>query len=602
MKFKAILRITSSLIVFVLAFNSVLIGQGTIINDPISNGSKMYQYSDGWKFGASSHPSFDYDEGLMSRRRDTDEYFVYKYDNITDFQYDIFIHNAASKLELFKMYVSSDGSDWTEISYLLSNKAYRLGSWHRRIFTNSNRLPDGTNYLKFVVLKGTDKNYTPQVSNVKLWLENSRYHKLTDDLADSSFVHSFSPGGWNWDILPRNPDDWDGDSTLLNRDMTDEQFIIYNMPDIGYFDLITYFNNNYYLPAKIRFYISGDGNNYSEVLTNNISKGLNSGYGRYIFRPRKVFPAGTNFLKIVVEEGLGSRGSFWLSSLSLYYDYQHSGYQNLTDPCQDFTNVISKSDGWTVDIQSMNNATELTFGRFHKKSDSDQYLVYQFDNPNNFKVTSYWHYENYSPGTFAFYSSPDNSTFTEIPSEYKFVAQTAAENPRWNKIIYSPAADIPEGTKYIKIVSKDIPGSASVLPRISEISLSQSDYFLCHDDYGIYDLSPNNPETNIEKNGGINIPEHIYLAQNYPNPFNPRTNIDFQLSGKADVKLEIYNMLGQKITSVTQGHMTAGNYSFTWNGRNQQGSLVNSGVYIYRLTARTGHGSYILSKKMILMK
>lgn len=587
-------------IILIFTFISTgLLAEEQIINDQLDNASKIHSMSAGWKFGGGDH-TFDFDPGLLSRSSDTDQYIIYKYDNICDFQVNMFIHNSAAQLDLFKMYVSKDGIEWTESPYLLSNKAYRLGSWHKRIFTNKNSLPDSTNYFKIVVHKGSDKTWTPQLSNVKLWIENSRYIKLTEDFADSSVV-SYSSPGWNWDLSPRDPEGWDGDSTFIIRNQTTEQYIVYSKPDLGYFDLVLYFGETSYFPEKLKFFISSDGNNFTEILTNNIAKGLNGNYGRYIFRPRTLFPEGTNFLKIIVQEGIAARGGVWFSTLSFYYDYQYSGYNVLTDPCQDFSHLLSKSNGWTIN-NSMNNSTELTTGRFHKGSNTAQNLVYQFENCANIKATVYWRSDNYSPGTFAFYGSADNITYTEIPSGYTLIAQTPVDNPRWNKVWYQPTGEIPKGTNYIKIESKAIPGNVSVFPRISEISLSQGPFFLCEDDYGLYDLSPINPGTGIELTNDNKTPNHFDLAQNYPNPFNPRTNIEFKLSNTADIKLEIFNTIGQRIARIAQGQMLTGHYSFTWDGRDNQGRLVNSGVYFYRLTTESAQGSHSESKKMILMK
>ena len=84
------------------------------------------------------------------------------------------------------------------------------------------------------------------------------------------------------------------------------------------------------------------------------------------------------------------------------------------------------------------------------------------------------------------------------------------------------------------------------------------------------------------------------LMQNYPNPFNPVTVIGYQLPTLSDVKLSIYNLLGQKVAILVSGRQTAGNYQVQWDG-----SEFPSGVYIYRLT--TDHG-FSAEKKLFLLK
>jgi len=94
------------------------------------------------------------------------------------------------------------------------------------------------------------------------------------------------------------------------------------------------------------------------------------------------------------------------------------------------------------------------------------------------------------------------------------------------------------------------------------------------------------------------IPLSYQLKQNYPNPFNPETHIYFEIPQMHDVKLEIYNILGQKVRSLINGAYNPGRHTVTWNGRNDSGMIVPSGVYIYRLHA----GSFMVSKKMLMLK
>jgi len=88
------------------------------------------------------------------------------------------------------------------------------------------------------------------------------------------------------------------------------------------------------------------------------------------------------------------------------------------------------------------------------------------------------------------------------------------------------------------------------------------------------------------------------LAGNYPNPFNPETTIAFSLEKAGNVRLEIYNIKGQKVKTLVNGNMDKGNHNLIWNGSDNDGRKVSSGVYLYRLkTAKKDFNS-----KMILMK
>ena len=94
------------------------------------------------------------------------------------------------------------------------------------------------------------------------------------------------------------------------------------------------------------------------------------------------------------------------------------------------------------------------------------------------------------------------------------------------------------------------------------------------------------------------IPREFELSQNYPNPFNPNTVIRFGLPVSSNVKLEVLNILGQRVTILADRRFDAGYHDIEWQGTTADGQLVASGVYFYRL--RTD--SFTASKKMILLK
>lgn len=90
-----------------------------------------------------------------------------------------------------------------------------------------------------------------------------------------------------------------------------------------------------------------------------------------------------------------------------------------------------------------------------------------------------------------------------------------------------------------------------------------------------------------------NLPGTFVLNQNYPNPFNPSTTIQFSIPEHAFVKLEVFNTLGEKISTFVQEELNAGNYKYEWNAEN-----LSSGVYLYHLQS----GGFIQSKKLVLLK
>jgi len=106
--------------------------------------------------------------------------------------------------------------------------------------------------------------------------------------------------------------------------------------------------------------------------------------------------------------------------------------------------------------------------------------------------------------------------------------------------------------------------------------------------------------TGVVANSDITLPsvEQVKLHNNYPNPFNPTTNLAYELPKQAQVKLEIFNIRGQLVNTLTDGIMPAGRHNLVWNGIDKNNRPVASGVYYYRLTTPSGS----LKKKMILLK
>lgn len=89
------------------------------------------------------------------------------------------------------------------------------------------------------------------------------------------------------------------------------------------------------------------------------------------------------------------------------------------------------------------------------------------------------------------------------------------------------------------------------------------------------------------------VPERFSLEQNYPNPFNPSTNIAFTLAKAENAKLEIFNTIGQRVATLVNGKLPAGQHNITWDAKD-----MPSGIYFYKLEA----GTFSQVKKMILAK
>ncbi len=94
------------------------------------------------------------------------------------------------------------------------------------------------------------------------------------------------------------------------------------------------------------------------------------------------------------------------------------------------------------------------------------------------------------------------------------------------------------------------------------------------------------------------VPTEFALEANYPNPFNPTTTIRYQVAKAGPVELAIYNVLGQRVRTLVRSEQAAGSYEVAWDGRDAAGSVVASGIYIYRFKA----DAFVESRSMVLMK
>lgn len=192
-------------------------------------------------------------------------------------------------------------------------------------------------------------------------------------------------------------------------------------------------------------------------------------------------------------------------------------------------------------------------------------------------------------------------SFTAVTVEggiiLKWTTQSEVNNLGFN--IYR---SLKEGEGYTKINEKLIEGAGT-----SSVahSYTYKDKRLLNDTtywYKIEDMSLTGKGT---MHGPISIttksepvPTVFKLSQSYPNPFNPTTTIRYQLPEKSLVNLKIYNILGQLIRTLVDDEKAAGYYTIQWDGRDDSGKTVGSGIYFYRLEA----GSFIQTRKALFLR
>jgi hypothetical protein len=111
-------------------------------------------------------------------------------------------------------------------------------------------------------------------------------------------------------------------------------------------------------------------------------------------------------------------------------------------------------------------------------------------------------------------------------------------------------------------------------------------------------VSINPVATSTEVEGSV--PEGFRLGQNYPNPFNPSTQIGFELSQTDHVRLEVFDILGQRVATLMNGTISAGAHVVTWNGLRSDGQEAATGTYVYRIELASGAG--VQTRKMLLVR
>ena len=110
--------------------------------------------------------------------------------------------------------------------------------------------------------------------------------------------------------------------------------------------------------------------------------------------------------------------------------------------------------------------------------------------------------------------------------------------------------------------------------------------------------TPGYSNASLFVNENIFLPSEFILKQNYPNPFNPTTSISFSVPIADIVQLNIYDILGNKITTLMNDYISPGNYNLKWNGKDFRGEEASGGVYLYQLKSST----FNKTQKMIFIK
>jgi len=210
--------------------------------------------------------------------------------------------------------------------------------------------------------------------------------------------------------------------------------------------------------------------------------------------------------------------------------------------------------------------------------------------------------------------SDDNQLATH-PSAEKMTAgfSSSAADARTGVLLSAPTATLQSFNVY-RSTSPGAAANGTLIATTGASVTTYSDQNLADGTYyyqvtALYDAGesiPSNEEQAVVSVVSVadndpQVPKVFSLSQNFPNPFNPATLIRYALPlshGNGNVRVDIFNSLGQRVRSLVDRRQTAGNYVATWDGTDDFGRSVASGLYVYRIRA----GAFTESRKMLLLK
>ena len=178
----------------------------------------------------------------------------------------------------------------------------------------------------------------------------------------------------------------------------------------------------------------------------------------------------------------------------------------------------------------------------------------------------------------------------------------------WDYVNYDPAT----GAGYLFNMAT-VPGDSYRVPDKSGINKNPKYTDLLISTYGTKAFKDTAPPYHFYGIiGGVRLenptkPEGFSLHQNYPNPFNPTTTVKFDIAQEVDAQVAVFDVLGRKVATLTSERLMPGTYSTVWNGTNDRGVAVGSGVYYIRMAAHANSNrgkqqDFSAVRKVLLMK
>ncbi|MDR3627713.1 MAG: T9SS type A sorting domain-containing protein [Ignavibacteriaceae bacterium] len=213
----------------------------------------------------------------------------------------------------------------------------------------------------------------------------------------------------------------------------------------------------------------------------------------------------------------------------------------------------------------------------------NSFTAAMFNDPTNFPGLSQKNNVNVDPGFNATVQSQFDKALAYI---IRITEGNSTDNSLWqflptSGVLFPPTWPLPENLSYSNTTLQTAGTDGLPLGDLNWYPAQHQQYL-----------------TDVKVDKGTKVPTTFSLSNAYPNPFNPTTNIQFNIAKSENIKLVVFNILGQQVKTLVNGEMKAGSYTATWNGKDEFGNSVASGIYFYRLESQ----SFNTTKKMILMK
>jgi len=187
---------------------------------------------------------------------------------------------------------------------------------------------------------------------------------------------------------------------------------------------------------------------------------------------------------------------------------------------------------------------------------------------------------------------------TGMPSVSSHGFRTVAIDPVDTNIVYAAGSKVYvsfDAGKTWQSMEDGLPGTFGTVHKIRVDPRDHSRVYAASEGCGVLVYHRTRSLAPREQAG--TIPDAYYLAPNFPNPFNSSTAIRFGLPQRCRVLIEVYNVAGQRVCTLVDEEQSAGHHTVVWNGQEQQGPPLPSGIYFYRMRA----GDFVQTRKMTLI-